>query len=69
MATANKEKNNSQISESQIAAILEHRYGDGMARFPWKQLSQLLALAKKHGFIDAEDYLTRKGRALIARYH
>ena len=69
MATANKEKNNSQISESQIAAILEHRYGDGMARFPRKQLSQLLALAKKHGFIDAEDYLTRKGRALIARYH
>jgi hypothetical protein len=66
---ASKEKNSSEISESQIAAILEHRYGDGMARFPRKQLDQLIALAKKHGFIDAGDYLTRKGRALIARYH
>ena len=69
MVTVNKEKNNAEVSESEIAAILEHRYGDGTARFPRKQLSQLLATAKKYGFIDAGDYLTRKGRALIARYH
>jgi hypothetical protein len=63
------EKNSSEISESQIAAILEHRYGEGMVCLPRKRLGELIELAKQLGFIDAEDYLTRKGRTLLARYH
>ena len=58
-----------EVSESQIAAILEHRYGDGMSYFSRKNLDKLMVLAKQRGFIDAEGYLTRKGSVLLARYH
>ena len=69
MVSGSQETGSSEIPESQIAAILEYRYGSGMVHLPRKNLSQLIALAKQRGFIDAEDYLTRKGRALLARYH
>ena len=69
MLSGSQDIGSSEISESQIAAILEYRYGSGMVHLPRKQLSKLIALAKQHGFIDAEEYLTRKGRALLARYH
>ena len=69
MASSSQDLSSSEIPESQIAAILEYRYGSGMVHLPRKNLSQLIALAKQRGFIDAEDYLTRKGRALLARYH
>lgn len=69
MVSGTHDKISSEIPESQIAAILEHRYGEGMVRLPRRQLSKLIAIAKQLGFIDAEDYLTRKGRALLARYH
>ena len=57
------------IPEDQIAAVLDHQFGRGLARLPRKRSGQLMALARQHGFIDAEGYLTRKGRALLARYH
>jgi len=54
--------------ELRIARVLEHRYGDGMVYLPKEWPEQLLSLAKQFGFIDAEGYLTRKGRTLLARY-
>ena len=65
----NHDQTQPELSESQIAAILEHRYGDGMAYLPRKHLEKLTVLAKQRGFIDAQGYLTRKGSALLARYH
>jgi len=54
--------------ESQIAMILQYRYGDGLVYLPKHKPKSLYSQAKQDGFIDAEGYLTRKGRALIARY-
>jgi hypothetical protein len=58
-----------EVPESQIAAILEFRYGDGLVYLPRHLPTMLLDVARSNGFIDGEGYLTRKGRALIARYH
>ena len=62
-------KSEVQIPESQIAAMLECRYGDGMVYLPRGAPGGILHAAMQHGFVDAEGYLTRKGRALLARYH
>lgn len=56
------------ISESQIASVLSNRFGDGMVYIPKNQPNSLYSVARDQGFIDAEGYLTRKGRTLIARY-
>ena len=57
------------LAEPQIAALLEYHYGDGMVYLPNNRPQALYGLATQRGFIDAEGYLTRKGRALLARYH
>jgi hypothetical protein len=57
------------VPESQIAAMLECRYGDGMVYLPRGMPRSILHVAMEQGFVDAEGYLTRKGRALLARYH
>ncbi|MCH8080151.1 MAG: hypothetical protein IIA06_10310 [Proteobacteria bacterium] len=51
-----------------MVELLECRYGDGMVYLPRTRPRQLLSIAKIGGFIDAEGYLTRKGRILLARY-
>ena len=56
-----------EISEHQIASILEFRFGDGLVYLPRNNPNHLYSLAKKLGFIDVEGYLTRKGRNLLAR--
>ncbi|MGK0298103.1 MAG: hypothetical protein ACI9XC_001721 [Gammaproteobacteria bacterium] len=58
----------SDVTESQIATILQYRYGDGMVYLPKHKPRLLYSIATERGFIDGEGYLTRKGRALIARY-
>lgn len=57
-----------QEPESQIAMILQYRYGDGTVYLPRHKPSSMYSEAKSRGFIDADGYVTRKGRALIARY-
>lgn len=57
-----------ELGERQVAELLECRYGDGMVYLPKTKPRQLLSIAKSSGFIDAEGYLTRKGRVLLARY-
>lgn len=55
--------------ESQIAMILQYRYGDGLVYLPKHNKSgTLYSEAKLRGYIDTEGYVTRKGRALIAQY-
>ncbi len=63
------QQNSQTISEDQIAAVLEHQYGAGLAQLPRQRPAKLMDMARQRGFIDAEGYLTRKGRALLARYH
>jgi translation initiation factor 2 beta subunit (eIF-2beta)/eIF-5 len=54
--------------ESDIAKVLEYRYGDGLVYLPKHQPESLFKIAKNQGFIDPEGYLTRKGRGLLAKY-
>ncbi len=63
------DSNPAKIPDSQIAALLEYRYGDGLVYLPRARSRMLYSLARERGYIDDNDYLTRKGRALIARYH
>lgn len=58
-----------QTTESDIAKVLEYRYGDGLVYLPKHQPESLFKVAKTRGFIDQEGYLTRKGRSLLAKYH
>ena len=55
-------------SESQIAAVLENRFGDGLVYLPRNTPSGVYETARERGYVDAEGYLTRKGRTLLARY-
>ena len=57
-----------QDMESEIAKVLEHRYGDGLVYLPKHQPVSLFKMAKTEGFVDQEGYLTRKGRSLLAKY-
>jgi len=49
--------------------LLQYRYGDGLVYLPRQRSTDLYNLAREQGYIDPGGYLTRKGRALIARYH
>ena len=57
-----------QDMESDIARVLEYRYGDGLVYLPKHRPERLFNMAKTEGFIDHEGYLTRKGRSLLAKY-
>ena len=54
--------------ESDIAKVLQFRYGDGLVYLPSNQPESLFKMARNKGFIDQEGYLTRKGRYLLAKY-
>ena len=54
--------------ESNIAKVLQFRFGDGLVYLPKHQPESLYKMAKNKGFIDQEGYLTRKGRYLLAKY-
>lgn len=56
-------------TESAIAQLLNHRYGDGRVYIPRDQPAQLLHKAIAAGFVSEEGYVTRKGRALLAGRH
>lgn len=58
-----------QFNEAHIAAVLEQRFGHALCIMPRQNPAKLLIQAQQCGFVDAEGYLTRKGRALLARYH
>ena len=56
------------MEERQMVELLECRYGNGMVYLPRTRPRQLLSIAENGGFINAEGYLTRKGRIFLARY-
>jgi hypothetical protein len=55
-------------TELKIALILRYRHSDNMVNTPEYKPNSLISEAIDRGFIDVEGFLTRKGRALIARY-
>lgn len=58
-----------EVTEQQIASLLEYRFGDGLVYLPKNLPNHLYSMAKNLGFIDPEGYLTRKGRTLLARHY
>ncbi|SMN11000.1 hypothetical protein SPBRAN_1215 [uncultured Candidatus Thioglobus sp.] len=61
--------NISSMSEESIAEFLECYYSNGSVLLAEDQIRKRLAVAMLYGFIDQEEYLTRKGSILLARYY
>lgn len=54
-------------TEIAIAQLLSHRYGDGGVYVSRDGATQLIRVAIDAGFLSEDGYVTRKGRALVAR--
>lgn len=54
-------------SEREIADLLASRYGDGGVYVPRNGATSRFFDAMADGFISEDGFVTRKGRALIAR--
>lgn len=68
VAKAQSNPKTSILQEQHIAAVLENRYGKGSMYVPRNQTARVLVKASEMGLIDDNGLLTRKGRALLARY-
>lgn len=68
MAETHLSKTEQDTYDSRIAAVLHYRYGDGFVYLPKRHAKDLYLMARKMGYIDSDGYLTRKGRALLARF-
>ncbi len=55
-----------EAGEPELATLLELHYGDGQVYLPRNAPEHLLGLARQRGLVDAEGYLTRKGRLFLA---
>ena len=55
-------------TEHQIAELLDDRYGNGLSCHPRLRSNYIFKKAVDLGYVDADGYLTRKGRSLITRY-
>ncbi len=53
--------------EHRVAGLLSNRYGDGTLYLPKAGERGLLDMAIQSGFVSDEGFVTRKGRALLAR--
>lgn len=52
--------------EEKLFELLQNHYGDGTVYLHNGTPQELLLIAREYGYIDGEDYLTRKGRTFIA---
>jgi hypothetical protein len=68
VAKAQRNPKTPALQEQHIAAVLESRYGKGSMYVPRNQTARVLDKASEMGLIDDNGLLTRKGRALMARY-
>lgn len=68
MAETHSSNNDQDTCDARIAAVLNYRYGDGFVYLPKRHSKNLYLLARQVGYIDSDGYLTRKGRALLARF-
>ena len=48
--------------------LLTNHFGDGSIYVPDGASAELLALAKEHGYVNDEGYLTRAGRKLVTEH-
>lgn len=53
--------------ETRMAGLLGRRYGDGTLYLAPGSRRDLIDIAIELGFLSEEGFLTRKGRALVAR--
>ena len=53
--------------ENAIAKLLNQRYGDGIVYAPRERERDVMQAAIAGGFVSDEGFVTRKGRALLAR--
>ena len=60
--------NTSESVVSEIAAMLEAQYGEGLMYQSKTNSRMLYKKAIDMGFVDQEGYLTRKGRSLLTQY-
>lgn len=59
-------------SEKELVEVLEHHFGDGIVYVPKEGGSAArrnFVRAVELGYISEDGYLTRKGRALVARHN
>lgn len=54
--------------EGRLAGLLAHRYGDGTVYLPRAGIDGLFDIAVRSGLVSDEGFVTRKGRALLARH-
>ena len=54
--------------EDRLAGLLAHRYGDGTVYLPRTGTEGLFDIAVRAGLVSEEGFVTRKGRALLARH-
>jgi len=48
--------------------LLKNHYGDGSVYLSNGTSSELLELAKEHGYVNEEGFLTREGRRLVTQH-
>ncbi len=53
--------------ERRVAGLLANRYGDGTLYLSQADAKGLLDLAIQRGFVSDEGFVTRQGRAFLAR--
>lgn len=57
-----------QTLEHSLAGLLANRYGDGTVYVPRQGTRGLLDIALRFGLVSEEGFVTREGRALLARH-
>ena len=66
------DKQLSDPSEEELLEVLEHHFGDGIVYVPKESgtaARRNFVRAIELGYISEDGYLTRKGRALVARHN
>ena len=48
--------------------LIKNHYGDGLVYLTEGASGELLDLAKEHGYVNEEGYLTRDGRKMVAEH-
>ena len=66
MSALQKESSITEATESQIATILQYRYGDGMVYLPGHKPKALFSVAMERGFIDSEGAFSGSGSFTIS---
>jgi hypothetical protein len=58
--------NDKPVTETEIARLLDQRFGDGVVYLSRNMPRRVYNLALRKGYIDLDGHVTRKGRTLLA---